>query len=180
MTQRMKTPAPANDARGPALTGNKAAQAALERMVTPTLHKVSDLKTKRERLLYVADAIESAALVEEGIGFNMSDFYAPRDHVSRDMTGNRCKTIACIAGWTTLLEYGVEDAEAGGMNFADRAGEILMLSGDQRYSLFYGHGIRNGLETASTRQAVAVIRHLANKDEVRWDMFKKDGTLHRS
>src|SRR5882757_7616310 len=121
MTQRQKTPAPVAAPSIDNLHGNIEAihmagkvKAALENIMSAPLEnkKLSELPTKAARLNTLADAIEAQALVKDGIGFNMAKYY---DHafIHKDKMGHACGTIACIAGWTTLMEDGLASAMPG-------------------------------------------------------------------
>lgn len=88
----------------PIQSGNSQAKAQAERLqqvLAPALEnrKLSEIKDKKERLLELANIIERAELVKRDIGFNMSTFERARSY--EDMTGHKCGTTACIAGWTT-------------------------------------------------------------------------------
>ncbi len=164
-----------------ALSGNKSADAmaksarkVIEDLMQPAMTpKLSELPTKRERLHAVADAIERQELVKQGIGFNMGVW---KDRGVQDKTGNRCGTAACISGWATLLEHG---AEYDGFFGRGVGQEILGLNYAEARALFIGMGIEDNhlvnLSDVTPQQAVSVLRHFADKNEVRWDLFDNQG-----
>lgn len=166
--------------------GNASVRAVLQKTAEfAPLPKVSSFATKRERLHYVADMIEQAALAKEGIGFNMTTWrHDPETSASAylDQTGHACKTVGCIAGWTMFLEngcsYGVGEL---GNSFDGPAANILGLTSAEQAMLFLGLG-HNLITTASgplhsvtDKRAVAVIRDLADNGEVRWHRFDSEG-----
>lgn len=175
---KTKTAAIENAAPQPTPSGNKEAAAVLahimEAPVEQLRKKVSDFKTKKERLHFVADMIERAALAKENIGFNMGKWKmraSPR-HGLDDKTGHRCGTIACISGWTGILEDG---NESDGM--PRRSKYLLKLTDLEARALFYGRGRTEfKIEDLTDKQAVSVLRHFADHGEVRWDLFRPDGS----
>jgi len=171
----------------------------IEHMIEPALTpKLRDLSTKKERLLAVADAIEQAALVKDGIGFNMAPFYTDlRDEKTRekmdqwlknvgrdqttdtffeDKTGHACKTVACIAGWTSLLD---DPSNKDSESMDRRASDILDLTREESRTLFYGSGAYVDRENITDKHAVAVLRDFAENGKVRWGKFNSDGTKKR-
>lgn len=188
MIQRTRTtPSPATD-NGAKLTGNKAAKAVLDRMLAKAITKVSDLPDRKAKLHYVADMIEAQALVEKNIGFNMGTYRSDLDSDSdeQDMTGKGCGTIACIAGWTMLLEkgadYNTETVIQRGQNqwdvkssFHVDAANILGITEGESDDLFLGNAAYCSLDDITVEHAVAVIRDFADNGEVRWNHFDSEG-----
>lgn len=177
-----------------ALTGSSTAQsaaakarAALETIVSPAITpKLSELPTTKERLLAVADAIEHEALVKKNIGFNMSQWYYSSDSERpsrRDKTGHECGTIACIAGWTALMEDGPDRTNMAGWEtnidngIPARARVVLGISRDDARHLFTpeDNGYGGGYSEITPAHAVAVIRHYAETGTIRWNNFDSDG-----
>lgn len=177
MTQRTRTtPSPATDS-GARLTGNKAAKAVLDRMLAKAITKVSDLPDKKSKLHYVADMIEAQALVEKGIGFNMYDYRSDsEDGKQTDKFGHSCGTVACIAGWTMLLEKGADYGKNKALDFHAQATRLLNLTRDESDELFTMDNSYGGtLYDVTPARAVAVIRHFADTGAVDWDSFDDEG-----
>lgn len=176
MTQRtIRNPLTGESPTGDKLTGNKAAKAALERAKDPVLLKISDLPDRKAKLHYVADMIEQQALVMKDIGFNMGHWKSnvPEWDGVKDRTGNSCGTVACIAGWTMLLEDGVERAEVG---IERDAQKLLGLTSEEAQMLFlvqdeYGDDASYEMSDVTPQEAVKVIRYFADKGTVRWRKF---------
>lgn len=172
-----------------ALSGNPAAgelaqkaAALMEQLMGSTVTpKLRDLPTKADRLNAIADAIEKQVLVKEGIGFNMRPYYLNAGgnyelikDTFPDQTGHMCGTVACIGGWVSLMDDpSVKEPSA----IEARATAILGLNHDEMQSLFYAYGAGgNSARGALTdKQAVAVLRHFASNNEVRWDLFDANG-----
>lgn len=195
-TQRIKTSDAISGNASPELTGNKAAsnaaskaRSALEGILSLAFTgKLSDLKTSKERILAVADAIEQEVLVKDAIGFNMS--YYREDDVSTgrmDKLGHACGTVACIAGWTMLLQEGPlygkssEDNDFGdnySYIFHDKAAALFGLTDQQADELFLAEGssFDRSLHDITGKQAIAVLKHLAETGDICWDDFNSDGT----
>lgn len=155
-------------------SGNSQAKAQAEKLqqvLAPALEnrKLSEIKDKKERLLELANIIERAELVKRDIGFNMSTFERARSY--EDMTGHKCGTTACIAGWTTLYETG----QANPPNISGKARDILELTAAEASRLFYASGHNDTLDTITQAKAVAVIRNLATTGKVEWASFNSKG-----
>ncbi len=179
MTQRTRTPAtPTQPQADKPLKGNQAARNLLAQAISNK--KLSELPTREERLLAVADAIERTALVNRDIGFNMETYHGlAGEEELIDKTENACGTVACIAGWTMLMENDWSGSHAEndeGYNFHDNAKELLGLSDEEAARLFLANGARRiMLEDITPQHAVSVIRHLAKTGKVDWDAFGADG-----
>lgn len=179
MFQKKAKEQSSNDGRAASpLVGNAAARDALQKAAECSRRpKVSSFATKRERLHYVADMIESAALKKDGIGFDM-EFWRCDLAVEQQ---NSCNTLGCIAGWTMFLENGTDYGKADPFRtkFASPAATILKLSPDEQTMLFHGnnaYGVRViRLDDITEKQAAAVIRDFADNGEVRWGKFDRNG-----
>lgn len=159
----------------------------IDGLVSPALTpKLSELKTTEERLLAVADAIENEELVKQGIGFHMNWFIQTSEKVrEKDKTHNFCGTVACIAGWTTLLDdsqgSSIHRTSTGAvrdssyLDAEERATEILDLDKEIAGALFFARRSNVALENITPKHAVAVIRHLAATGRVAWDCFDENG-----
>lgn len=145
----------------------KKAEAVLEHV------RLRDLPTKKAKLLALADAIEAAELAKEGIGFNMRWYYSTGNARVKDQTGHRCGTVACIAGWASLLDdEHITDVGA----IRRRAQDILELDDDEASCLFTGAFSDNcELQTITTKCVVAAIRDFANTGVITWMGFDKKG-----
>lgn len=134
--------------------------------------RLRDLPTTKDRLLAVANAIEQEELAKSDlkIGFNMADFYS--DIGYRDRTKHSCGTIACIAGWVSLMD---DPSVRGGREMDSRAKDILGISSEDAAELF-GYYVSSGeLGNFSSERAVSVIRHYAETGDVDWYGFNNDG-----
>ncbi len=163
------------------LSGNKEAARVAEKSKFVRM-KLSDLPTRQAKLHYLADAIESHILLDEGIGFNMATWRDPvkayGNKLGADQREHMCHTVACIAGWTGLLEHGAEFSPG-----PYSAAALLDLNEEEMNALFQGEGRNSSaavggytaLDDLSESRAIAVIRHLADHGEVRWDLFNQDG-----
>jgi hypothetical protein len=132
----------------------------------------------RENIRTVADAIEAASKrrAKPTIGFNMADW---RSNMP-DRTGHKCGTSCCIAGWAFLVSEGREptkdDARFG--KVADVGAEFLGIgrrdvdNWELRDQLFYARGIVDR-DSISPKQAVSVLRHLADTGKVDWTIGAK-------
>ncbi len=83
-----------------------------------------------------------------------------------------CNTVACIAGFTCFL-FDYKNAsnpdQFGDYKVPTRAKELLELTYNQAKHLFLG----NTNDEVTGPQAAQVIRHFAETDEIRWDLFTK-------
>lgn len=175
-----------------ALSGNHAAgelaqkaAALMEQLMGSTVTtKLSELPTRKERLLALADAIERQELVKKGIGFNMRRWYGGRADENRlrpkqGMEQHSCGTVAYIAGWTAILEGHPTDSPNA--SFSDtaiynNAKKILNLSEEEGRRLFVPGEHYDVLHDAVTAElAVAVIRHFAETGSIAWNDFDSDG-----
>lgn len=158
------------------LTGNKSA-AAVAQMVAPALQrmkKISDFKTEEEKLNFLADQIEAAALVSEKIGFNMGVYKGRAMKSMPDQTGHHCRTVACIAGWAVLMENSGRRIGED-YPFHAKARELLGLSFETASRLFTPHDLGSDWDSITQKRAVAVIRHLAKTGKVCWKLFDNEG-----
>lgn len=180
-----------------ALSGNKLAgglaqkaRDVMESLVSPVMTtKLSELPTTKERLHALADAIEHEELVKAGIGFNMAQWYGYKDDSAvarQDNTqGHTCGTVACLAGWTALMEDGPQkftpDSRASNLEMYQRAIQVLGIRTIDAQALFIpenGGYVGSGSGKygyITTKQAVAVVRHFADTGNVRWNGFDKSG-----
>lgn len=174
MTQRtIRNPLSPAKPFGAELKGNKAAKSVLEKTVIKAMPKISELPNRKAKLHYVADMIEAQALVEKGVRFNMAHWKSDISYDrSQDQTGASCGTVACIAGWTMLLEKGVDHPDR---HIHGDAQELLGLTEEEAQMLFLGEDEYGGdvceLEDVTLEQAVSVIRDFADNGKVRWAEF---------
>lgn len=153
----------------------------------------------KEAIRRVANAIARAERTKTGlfgkIGFNMYRFITQidpeldiKDHV------DSCGTVACIAGWTCLME--LEDkidvilesgnnsdysnpgtsmfvaiADIQGNNIQERARQILGLDVTDACNLFDPRPNNTNLSNITASEAVLVLRHLAKTGEVDWSII---------
>lgn len=180
-----------------ALSGNPAAgelaqkaAALMEQLLGPAVTpKLSELPTKADRLNAVADAIERQELVKRGIGFNMGSWCdsagANRLKAKAGEKQTYCGTVACIAGWTDALDRSGDypDDESfrhkmmsTNVGISYRAGRILGLTSTEMSTLFvpWSHPAVLSYDFSPER-AIAVLRHFAKTNEVRWDLFDVNG-----
>lgn len=103
---------------------------------------------------------------QPGVGFSMEFHYHSPIRVS-DTSGFRCKTVACICGWTNLVS-GHHSASDD-----DHAAEFLGIGYEQGQRLFYPDWA--GREdptvhpyTATPEQAIAVLEILRDTGDIDW------------
>ncbi len=96
----------------------------------------------RKNMQKLIDALEAGPLKfgRRKVGFNMNSYIQRREMVL-DHSGNKCGTVACLAGWTTLLSGCVltPDFEYGGFDNVSAhhvARDWLGLSDDAACRLF--------------------------------------------
>lgn len=87
------------------------------------------------------------------------------------MTGHRCRTVCCVAGWSNFL-HGHDPVWAD----AGTASGDLDLTLEQSDALFLPANYLNGRSGYTNKQAASVIRHLTKTGEVDWSRFKRDGS----
>lgn len=129
-----------------------------------------------ENILKVADAIERHTI--SWLGFNMRSWYADEKNGTGypDQSGHKCGTVACVAGWATVVELGEEAAKAAfdaarpdrkliTMDLLSSPEEFLGINDEQAEALFYGADSDEGPD-----QAVRTLRHLAETGEVDWSI----------
>lgn len=110
----------------------------------------------KERVLHLADYIEKLPKVskENPTGFTMMDFT------------HNCGAPACIAGWAAYLADTTDEIDVF------RCGaEYLELSKREAYQLFTMDNTEIPLSSVTPEQAAKVLRHLAETDEVNWDIL---------
>ncbi len=181
--QKTATTTPATQAHTEATTGNKTASDAakkargiMETVIGPELTpKLSELPTTEARLMALADAIERAELVKQGVGFNMGRWFAVTTAIPNKIrTAHACGTVACLAGWTAVLEDGQEGMHED--KVYRRAINILGITDGTAKELFVPE-INGGPAhlSISAEHAVAVVRNLARTGKVEWNKFDSDG-----
>lgn len=124
----------------------------------------------RENILAVADAIEKHSIPD--LGFNMAAFYDTADEIGPDMSGHRCGTTACIAGWAVAVRDGglppLGSVNEAIIDYVASAVSFLGLGPDK-----YGDIPRDLMlitdPAITPSQAVSVLRHLAETGEVDWN-----------
>lgn len=125
----------------------------------------------RENVLKVADAIEQHSIPD--LGFNMATFRDIARDAEPDNYGAGCGTVACIAGWAEAVRLGTGVFVNDGLT-DERSADYLELTSEQSGPLFFGYGMSWSEFTAITpKQAVAVLRHLAETGEVDWTVADK-------
>lgn len=122
-----------------------------------------------KKISAVADAIEKHEI--ENLGFNMNYEFReirPGEFHVHDFSGHNCNTVACIAGWTVVLQCGA-DRIYDDMPIMQLAKDILDLDYLESNTLFMP-GIIDGINyyEASQKDAVKVLRHLAKTGKVDW------------
>ena len=139
----------------------------------------------RENVLKVAEAIETGALVERGIGFNMARYGAAVDDIAKDHIDN-CGTVCCIAGYALALkrpDISGEDIAGEHFNIEAEATRYLGLDLGDAGELFLPQppysrpwnqiDHQRYLAQITPAQAVRVLRHLAETGEVDWSIADK-------
>lgn len=134
----------------------------------------------KENVLGLALAIETAALAEKGLGFNMETYRGtptplrdgddPEEHP--DKTGKHCGTCSCIAGWAAVLFSGADPRlQLEKREIARRAEVGLGLGSEDSAELFEPSQFTN-YRNITAEHAVAVLRHLAETGVVNWVGFE--------
>lgn len=131
-----------------------------------------------ENILKLAEVLESPAAEEH---FDMSSWLDHNgDHdLPDEITYNEmikdCGTVACIAGWATVLAKGDEIVKEENYEFGIGA-DYLDLEYTQAKHLFTPgvfitvDGEEVSAYAATPKQAAKVLRHLAATGEVDWDV----------
>lgn len=131
-----------------------------------------------ENILKVADAIEKHEIA--WLGFNMRSWYADRDDGFTgfeydDLSGHKCGTVACIAGWATAVEVGelvlikelensrLEGRKLTSIPLVSEPEDFLGLDNHQAGQLFHGARV-----DTTAAHAVRALRHLAATGKVDW------------
>lgn len=87
-----------------------------------------------ERLTILAETLENfAARPRPEVGFNMGQGEAPAEFYD-DRSGNGCRTVACVAGWTEIL-FSPERRYVG-LDTATHLLDIRDLVDDSGHELF--------------------------------------------
>ncbi len=144
----------------------------LETIAVAERISLRSLPSRRLKLLALAEAIEREDLVREGIGFNMKVWRAKTQGWRPDQMGHSCGTVACIAGWTALLD---DPSVTGDNEIQERAKKILGLNSEESVRLFGALGAQYDLEDITAKHAVAVLRDFAESGEIRWRHFDYTG-----
>lgn len=120
-----------------------------------------------ERVLVVAAAIKAAPAKK----FNIRDYFT-NIKTGENATGTyiECKTAACVAGWTNLVR-GAKGYWTGAYDEA----QWLGLSAEQSQLLFNPEGFLEDFKAFTKARAIAVLKHLAETDEVAWGLFDTRG-----
>ncbi len=189
MVQKQKTAEVKSSAPAETQKGNLAAKKLLENKWAAMGPAKHDVPMNREKILEVADAIESASLLKDSVGFNMSHYisdmtYNEHDHMAKKR-GHVCGTVACIAGWTTLVEtqktgIPIDEAQSkygffGAHYFATK---LLGIDSSIAGQLFTPDEFEN-YDLLTDKRAVAVLRNLVETGKVQWRKFKNDGSLSK-
>ena len=108
--------------------------------------------------------------IKNPVGFNMAVYHGKTylempDHV------NNCKTVACLAGWTLVMENRPFKKNINNMAalIHDEAAEILGLDEDQADELFTPN-TEMRYEEITPKIAIKTLRNLAKTGEVVWDL----------
>jgi hypothetical protein len=135
---------------------------------------VTAVPVNRDNVLAVADAIEAS----DDLHFSMRQFFSRvgTDGAIHTPVYHPCQTAACVSGWTSIVMGGGED----GMTFHGQFRTAVWLGGlDVAHPLFFPPGFGSGRdrqgEPYSRLRAIAVLRHLAEAEEVRWDLYDAQG-----
>jgi hypothetical protein len=125
---------------------------------------------KTERILALADHIEKVG--DEH--FNMSAFS------NRGGAPTACGSTACVAGWVIHIGLQAGEITRATLDSAgDKARGWLGIDEDQASALFYPEGYSDNRDAwgkpYTAARAGAVLRHLAETDEVDWGRFNAKG-----
>lgn len=159
------------------------------------------MSLRTDRILRLADRIDGLPYAEICDPEYAEERYAScQDHLdpafNMAVYSFRCHTPACIAGHAMVMadEEGYKGIREGckgnkaGIGLATHVGIYLGLVSDvkdfgfplgdlfdpvQTYS--FGAAMPDDLGFISSKRAAAVLRHLADEEEVRWDLFDNDG-----
>lgn len=89
-------------------------------------------------------------------------------HMADWIRKDKCGTVACVAGWATVVADG---KEAASHTAESRGRKLLGLSATQAYNLFHAHGLNEGVADANAgpKEAAETLRRmLANDGRVSW------------
>jgi hypothetical protein len=137
---------------------------------------ISD-ENRRRRIEAIDRTIEKMERAKtsgfEQLGFDMTNWFARN-------AAHDCGTAACIAGWVVHANsnFAIDDlVEIGRGRYGgipDRATELLRLSREQAGKLFFAEeNEQTGLafDKITIEHAIAVLAHLRDTDEVRWQVL---------
>jgi hypothetical protein len=122
-------------------------------------------------ILKVADAIEQASV--PNVGFNMTAWISEASPEMPDRSGRNCGTVACVAGWATIVALGRETDDSPwdvGQSFleldAPTAGDLFLPNYDTEDK-------RHAMTSATPADAARVLRNLAITGKVDWEAAMK-------
>lgn len=118
-----------------------------------------------ENIARVADAIEAAAQPDARLpfDFNMVDW----EGYGKDLTGHKCGTTCCIAGWTSHV---IADVSPHVFPFqASMIGHMLGLNYEEAIELFLGSPEGVDRHDVTPAMAVATMRHIITAGVVDWN-----------
>lgn len=122
-------------------------------------------------ILKVADAIEHASVPD--VGFNMMGWVTEADEDTPDRSGKNCGTVACVAGWATIIAVGKENVSQPWVVGA----AFLGLDTEAANNLFVPNydtdSPRHAMTHATAIDAVRVLRILAITGKVDWEAAMK-------
>lgn len=117
----------------------------------------------KERILHLADVIEKGS---DQLGFNMAFYEYLTSNPDLDMSGHKCGTVACIAGWA-VHTFPPDDRYATAWTAARDQLGLTTFQADQLFE----PSVDAAYEKATPEIAAKVLRHLAETGEVEWERF---------
>jgi hypothetical protein len=129
----------------------------------------------KEKILALADALDSARGKDTGFGFNMDTIMSVHG-AHPDMTGHDCDTVGCIAGWAVHVLAGIPLERMRRMQNATicrLAGEELGLTDGQIQDLFFPSHILSG-PPIGIPAAIETLRNFAETGLVSWGTPVRD------
>lgn len=115
-----------------------------------------------ENMKVVREALATGLLTKDGIGFNMRTEY---DHIRvhnadadlEDLSGHKCQTVACIAGWTVGVLEGMATLVDPNVPVMRRAISLLALKDQEYLDLFLPFGYSNNPASFPIEKAMKVL-----------------------
>lgn len=125
----------------------------------------------KRNVLAVAAAIEKHSI--KRLGFNMGRYFGKASNVGKDMSGHRCGTVACIAGWAYAVKHGskLPKNAVGDVEYAAYSEAVKFFglndSLSDTWELFHPS---RPWATITPKDAVKVLRNLAKTGKVDWSV----------